>query len=244
MPEHTPREAFRRGVIELLPLAPGVFAWGLVTGVAMVKSGLTVAQALGLSLAAYAGSAQLAALPLIAAAAPLWLVTATALVVNLRFVVYSAMIRGQFAHLPPARRALLGYLVGDVMLARFMTLVQQEPGYPHRVAYYAGSAIANWLAWQVSSIAGILAADAIPAAWGLELAGTLALIALVVPLCARAPALGGVLVAGVVALLAHELPLRLGLALAIICGMAAALALEAALEGRSGDGDSDSRGSA
>lgn len=214
---------------ELLPLAPGVFAWGLVTGVAMVKSGLTVPQALGLSLLAYAGSAQLAALPLIATAAPLWLVTATALVVNLRFVVYSAMIRGHFAHLPPARRALLGYLVGDVMLARFTALVQNEPEYPHRVPYYAGGSVANWAVWQVSSIVGILAADAIPAAWGLELAGTLALIALVVPLCARAPALAGVAVAALVALLAHTLPLRLGLALAIVCGMAAALALEAVL---------------
>lgn len=214
---------------ELLPLAPGVFAWGLVTGVAMVKSGLTVPQALGLSLLAYAGSAQLAALPLIATAAPLWLVTATALVVNLRFVVYSAMIRGHFAHLPPARRALLGYLVGDVMLARFTALVQSEPEYPHRVPYYAGGSVANWAVWQVSSIVGILAADAIPVAWGLELAGTLALIALVVPLCARAPALAGVAVAALVALLAHTLPLRLGLALAIVCGMAAALALEAVL---------------
>ena len=219
---------------ELLPLTPGVFAWGLVTGVAMVKSGLTVAQALGLSLLAYAGSAQLAALPLIATAAPLWLVTATALVVNLRFVVYSAMIREHFAHLPAARRALLGYLVGDVMLARFTALVQQEPDYP-RVAYYAGGAIANWIVWQVSSIVGILAADAIPATWGLELAGTLALIALVVPLCARAPALAGVAVAALVALIAHPLPLRLGLALAIVCGMGAALALEAFMDRRGGD---------
>jgi predicted branched-subunit amino acid permease len=91
----------------------------------------------------------------------------------------------------------------------------------------------------VSSIIGILAADAIPAAWGLELAGTLALIALVVPLCARAPALAGVVVAGVVALAAHALPLRLGLALAIVCGMGAALALEAALARRPGDGGGD-----
>ena len=55
------RDAFWRGVRELLPAGPGVFAWGLVTGVAMVKSGLTVTQSVGLTLLAYAGSAQLAA---------------------------------------------------------------------------------------------------------------------------------------------------------------------------------------
>ena len=51
-----------------------------------------------LSLLAYAGSAQLAALPLIAAVAPVWLVFVTAVVVNLRFLVYSAAVRAGFAH--------------------------------------------------------------------------------------------------------------------------------------------------
>jgi predicted branched-subunit amino acid permease len=70
----SPRTAFRQGVRELMPAAPGVFAWGLVTGVAMVKSGLSVPEAIALSLIAYAGSAQLAALPLMATFAPIWLI--------------------------------------------------------------------------------------------------------------------------------------------------------------------------
>ena len=232
MPEVTRRDAFLRGARELLPAGPGVFAWGLVTGVAMVKSGLTVGQALGLSLAAYAGSAQLAALPLIAAVAPVWLVTLTALVVNLRFVVYSAITRGHFAHLGAGRRLWLGYIVGDVMFVKFTTLLAREPDYPHRVPYYVGGAVCNWVLWQISSIVGILAADAIPATWGLELAGTLALIALVVPLCNRWPALGGVVVAGTVAVLAHALPLRLGLLAGMASGMATALWIESRLDAR------------
>ena len=222
----TARDAFLRGVRELLPAGPGVFAWGLVTGVAMVKSGLTVAQATGLSLMAYAGSAQLAALPLIASAAPLWVVAFTALIVNLRFVVYSAFTRGSFAHLPAGRRAALGYLVGDVMFVRYVALLTNHPEYPQRVAYYLGGASANWVVWQVASLLGIFGADVIPTDWGLELAGTLALVALVVPLCARVPALAGVAVAALVAVAARDLPLRLGLLLAVFAGMAAALAIE------------------
>jgi predicted branched-subunit amino acid permease len=197
-----------------------------VTGVAMVKSGLSTTAALVLSLAAYAGSAQLAAMPLIAAFTPLWIVLFTATVVNLRFVVYSAMTRSSFAHLPVGRRVWLGYLVGDVMFVKFATLIMREPEYPQRVAYYVGGSASNWAVWQVSSIIGIYAADAIPAAWGLELAGTLALVALVVPLCARQPARAGVLVSGVVALLARGLPLRLGLLLAVIGGIVAAMWVE------------------
>jgi predicted branched-subunit amino acid permease len=219
-------QAARRGVRELLPFAPGVFAWGLVTGVAMVKSGLSVPEAIGLSLLAYAGSAQLAALPLLASAAPLWLITLTAVIVNLRFVVYSALTRRHFMHLPARQRLWLGYIVGDIMFVRFSSLLQREPDYPHRVAYYVGGALCNWVIWQLASFIGIAAAAQIPAEWGLELAGTLALIALLVPLCRESPALVGVLIAALVAIVTHAWPLRLGMLLGILAGMSVALWLE------------------
>ncbi|MEY3713822.1 MAG: hypothetical protein RL321_1442 [Pseudomonadota bacterium] len=220
------RDAVLRGARELLPLSPGIFAWGLVTGVAMVKSGLSTLDATILSLLAYAGSAQLAAMPLIAALAPLWLVTLTAVIVNLRFVVYTALLRPHFTHLPAGRRLWLGYIVGDIMFVRFTTLLQQEPNYPHKVAYYTGGALANWVIWQVSSLIGIFAAAAIPASWGLELAGTLALVALLVPLCRQWPALAGAIAAAIVAVLANSLPLRLGLLCGVIAGIVVALVVE------------------
>lgn len=226
MSEVTPRAAFRRGMRELLPYGPGVFAWGLVTGIAMAKSGLSLAQSLGMTFLAYAGSAQLAALPLMAAYAPLWLVTLTAIIVNLRFVVYAMVLRRHLAQLSLNTRLWLGYLTGDVMFVRYSTLLEQEPDYPQRVAYFAGGATANWIIWQVASVIGIFAAGAIPASWGLGLAGTLALIALVVPLCREPPALAGVLTAAVVAVAAHGLPLRLGLLLGIIAGCVVAIGLE------------------
>ena len=62
-----PREEFRRGVRDIVEPSFGISAWALVTGVAMIKSGLSVPLAVFMSVAVYAGSAQLAALPLIAA---------------------------------------------------------------------------------------------------------------------------------------------------------------------------------
>lgn len=61
----------RRGARDVLEFIPGIAAWGLVTGVAMVKGGLSVPLALVMSLVVFSGSAQLATLPLIAAGAPL-----------------------------------------------------------------------------------------------------------------------------------------------------------------------------
>ena len=46
-------------------MLPGTFSWGIVTGVAMVKSGLTVPQALRMTLLVYSGVSQLSALPLL-----------------------------------------------------------------------------------------------------------------------------------------------------------------------------------
>ena len=109
----TARGEFRRGVRLIMPVLPGTAAWGLVSGVAMLKTGLTSEQALAMTLLMYAGSAQLACLPLIAAGAP-WLVTlSTAAIVNLRFIIYGLGLVPAFRNEAPPVRLLLGYLNAD-----------------------------------------------------------------------------------------------------------------------------------
>jgi hypothetical protein len=91
---------FQHGWRDFRPLAPGIAAWGLMTGVAMVKSGLSIPVALVMSLLVFAGSAQLAVIPLLAAGAPVWLLWATAACVNLRFLILSTQWRPYFGVLP------------------------------------------------------------------------------------------------------------------------------------------------
>lgn len=221
-----PRAGFWHGFREFLPIIPGVLAWGLVTGIAMAQSGLTTVQCFGMTLLAYAGSAQLAALPLIATAAPVWVVALTAVIVNLRFVIYAIALKPHFRSRTRGARLALGYFTGDITFVQYVTLLEREPDYRHRIAYFAGTAAANWIGWQVGSIAGILGAAFIEGDYGLELAGTLALVALVVPLATRMPALAGIVVAGAIAVLARDLPLKLGLLAGVVCGIAAALIAE------------------
>jgi predicted branched-subunit amino acid permease len=76
------------------------------------------------------------------------------------------------------------------------------------------------------SIAGILLAEVIPGAWGLEYAAILALIAITLPMLSGRPAAAGCLTAGVVAVLAASLPLRLGLLLAVAAGVAVAMTID------------------
>ena len=54
---------FREGVRNMAPVALGIGAWGLMTGVAMVKSGMSVFESVAMTLLVYAGSSQLASIP-------------------------------------------------------------------------------------------------------------------------------------------------------------------------------------
>ena len=100
--------AFAEGFRALLPTMLGIGAWALVTGVAMVKAGMSVPLALFMSFTVYAGSAQLAILPLLMVGAPLWVVWFTAACVNLRFVILSSMWRTYFGHLRLPHRMTRG----------------------------------------------------------------------------------------------------------------------------------------
>ena len=221
------RLAFKAGQRAILPSLPGAFAWGMISGVAMVKGGLAVPWALMMSLLVYAGSAQLAALPLIVAGAPLWVIVATGLITNLRFVIYSAALRPHFADRPPAVRAALGYFMTDFTFTRFMRSVQ-EGSLPerHRDTWFAGVCSSNWITWQISATAGIIGASYVPTHWGLEFTGTLALVALVGPSLNARPAVIGAVVAAAVALLTHPMPFKLGLFCGAIAGIAAATIAE------------------
>jgi predicted branched-subunit amino acid permease len=217
------RAAFGAGQRAILPSLPGSAAWGLISGVAMVKGGLAAPWAIAMSLLVYGASAQLAALPLIIAGAPLWVIVATGFITNLRFVIYSAALRPYFAHEPLRTRATLGFFMTDFTFTLFMRRAQ-EGSLPvgHRDAWFAGVCSNNWLTWQTSAITGIVAASYVPTEWGLEFTGTLALVALVGPSLVARPALVGAIVAAVVALLGHGLPFRLGLFCGALAGIVAA----------------------
>jgi predicted branched-subunit amino acid permease len=220
------RSGFVEGTRAMGPAIVGIAAWGLVTGVAMSRSGLSTTQAIGMSLLVFAGSAQLASVPLMAAGLPIWTVLLTATLVNVRFVIFSAAIQPHFKQLPLARRALVGYLNGDLNFVLFTQRYPRVGPDPGKAGFFFGVSAANWTAWQLSSIAGILLATQIPDAWGVGFAGTLALIALVLPLAARWPGNLAVAVAAIVAVVSASLPYRMNIVLAVVAGIAVGVAAE------------------
>lgn len=217
---------FHAGAREMGGIALGIGAWGLVTGVAMVKSGLDLWLCLLMSVTVFAGSAQLSTLPLIVGGAPIWVVWATAACVNLRFVIFSAGWRPYFAHLPRGRRLLMGYVSGDLNYVCFMRRYPEPQPAPGQMAYYWGGVVVNWSAWQVMSIVGILLAHQIPTTWGLGFAGTLALLGLTGSLLSDRGTWIAAAVAACAAVAAYALPLRLNIVVAIAAAVAVGLVLD------------------
>ncbi len=222
-------DSFREGVRMIAVPAIAVAIWGFVTGVAMVNRGLSVPAAIVMTLFAYAGSAQLAALPLMAAGAPLPVVWMTALLVNLRFVIFSAAMRSHFAGLSLPQRLIGGYANGDLSFGLFsrrnLDGVERTPE-QHRGFFY-GTASVNYCAWMSSSMVGIFAGDLAPTDWGLELAALLALAAVVIPMLTRFPVIVGVIVAAIASILTAGWPMRLGVVASVVVGVAASVFVDA-----------------
>jgi len=224
--------ALREGAFAAAPQLIGIIPWGIVAGVAMVSAGLTQGQAVAMSVLVFAGSSQLAVLPLFIAKAPLWVMVATALAVNLRYVIYGAVLAPHFEHLSRPWRTLLSYITVDGIFALFVGKFRPDDARPDKHWYFLGGSLLMWTCWQIASGIGIFAGALIPRAWSLEFAATLSLIAVLVPLLFDRAAVCAALAAGAVALAGSKWPLNLGLLAAIAVGVAVALAVSRFAPGR------------
>ncbi len=206
---------FSRGAREMAGIGLGVGAWGLVTGVAMVKAGIAPALAVLMSLTVFAGTAQLATAPLIAGGAPVWVVWATALCLNLRFVVFSVQWRPYLGHLPLRQRALMAYFTADLNYVLFMRRFPDPVPAPEQVPYFWGAVLVNAGSWHLMSLLGIALGHHVPAEWGLGFAGTVALLAMTYTMLADRATWLPAIVAGAAAVAAYALPLKLNMLVAI-----------------------------
>ncbi len=221
---------FRLGALDALAAAPGLAAWGLMMGVAMVKSGMSTFEALLMGGVVYAGSSQLAAIPLLSAGAPMWVILATGFCVNLRFVVFSAHLRPYVMHLPLWQRLISGYFTTDIsyvlFIRRFPRVSSDAALRAAQQAYLTGNCAVIWVAWVGCSVLGVVLANWVPVSWGLGFAGILALLGILCSLISTHLRLLSAAVAGSAAVVAFALPFQLNIVVAIVVAVVVCLTLE------------------
>jgi predicted branched-subunit amino acid permease len=204
----------------------GVVAFGVITGVAMVASGIAPVMAMLMSIVVFAGASMVAAAQLLASGTPVLMVLVAIVFINLRFMMYSASLRLHFGREPLGWRLLIAYLQADNAYGLTLMRYAERPDAPGGRDFFLGAALMVWFGWQLAVAAGILIGAGVPASWRLEFAAPLTFLAMTVPLLRDRAMVAAALVAGITVVATHALPLKLSIPLAALAGIGAGLVFE------------------
>jgi 4-azaleucine resistance transporter AzlC len=224
------RGEFFAGCRDELPLLLGVVPFGAIYGISALDAGLGRFTSQAMSSVVFAGSAQLIAAQLVRESAPALVVIATVFVVNLRHLLYSASVAPYVSHLPMRWRIALAYLLTDEAYAVAGSRYARDGALAepsrHRHWYFLGAGLTLWASWQLSTAAGVFLGAQVPRRWSLDFTLALTFIAIVFPTLRDRATTAAALGAGLVAVLAHGLPYKLGLIVAAAIGIFVGLAAE------------------
>lgn len=223
-----PGDGWRAGVVAMLPVLLGIVPFGMVAGIAGVENGATVAQSIAFGFLSYSAAAQIAAFDLLGRGAPLIVVIGTAIVINLRFAMYSASLARHITGGRLVRRAADAYLLTDHAYALTVSRATQPPPPRYLRSYYFGAAVVMWAAQMTAVVVGALFGTGAPEAIPLAFAVPLTFLALLIPTLADRPSLLAALVAGIVAVAAQDAPANAGMLLGALAGVAAGTTAAAA----------------
>jgi len=216
------------GARDSLPMLLGAAPFGLIFGTLASPSGLSAFGAMGMSLFVFAGSSQFIALSLLASGTGLAVIILTTFIVNLRHALYAANLLPHLSSLPRRWRIMLAFWLTDETFAVVQHRYGQADDSPYKHWYQLGSSLAMYGNWQLWTIAGILLGHATPMLehLGLEFAMAATFTGIVVPMLKSRPTVASALAAAAVALLARDMPYKLGLLLAAVAGVVVGVGLE------------------
>lgn len=228
----SPQTEFWMGCRAIIPLVIGAIPFGIIFGTLAASNGLSFNAALAMSIFVFAGSSQFIALGLLGTGTALPLILLTTAVVNLRHLLYAVSLVPHVHHLPQVWKLPIGFWLTDEAFAVAIARYNQPDPSPYKHWYYLGAAGFMYVNWLICTWVGLTVGQFIPNAahWGLDFAMSVTFIGMIIPYLVNRPMVAAVMVAGVVALLAHGLPHQLGLMAATMAGMIAGVWTEGGKE--------------
>jgi 4-azaleucine resistance transporter AzlC len=227
----TRKSEFITGVRDTLPLVLGAIPFGIIFGALAVNSGLSLLGGMGLSLFVFAGSSQFIASGLVTQGVGLGLIILTTFIVNLRHALYSATLAPHVKGLPQKWLLPLGFWLTDETFAVVIGRYSRTDDSPYKHWYYLGSAVIMYTNWQLCTLIGLVAGQAIPdmRSWGLDFAMTVTFIGIVVVQLRNRPMVVAAIVAGACAVAFNGMPNKMGLFLSALVGVIAGMVAESLL---------------
>lgn len=216
-----------QGARDMTPMVIGIIPFGLAVGATIASSSVEVGVGLASAPIILAGAAQLTTVEMLDAGANPIVIIASALLINLRILLYSTSLAPWFAGAPLRQRLLLAIPVIDqthlVAMPRFERGDLDLGG---RIAYYSGGG--GWLiaAWLGSQSFALLVGAGLPPAARLDMAAPLVLVGLIAKSVATRPAVVTAAVAAIVAGVGAGLPFNAATLVAIVVAIAAGVMTE------------------
>jgi 4-azaleucine resistance transporter AzlC len=210
------RAARRQLLLDTAGIAASVIGFGLVFGLAARNAGYSPIEASAMSVFAFAGASQFAAVGYVAGGLPWAPIVVLTFLLNARHLLYSAALAPRLRGVPFVRRAAMAHVLTDeafaLSAAHFHRLGRVDVG-----GYWIGAILGVFVPWNLATIAGGLLGGAIPdpAALGLDIVFPAAMAGLAVGLITGRREL---VAAGAGAGIGVVLSLAIGPAMGIVAG--------------------------
>lgn len=216
-----------RGARAVLPILVGIIPFALVLGFIMRQTGRTAAESGFFSFSLIAGTSQVATVHLFAAGAPFLVIVATAIMINMRYAMYSLSLVPLLEGEPWWKRLLCAYVISDQSYAFTMAEVENNPDNGNIPGFLIGASLGVFLPWAAAIAVGYHAGSIIPASLPLDFTIPLVFTALLAPQLKDRPRIGAALIAAAGAIvLVPAMPLQLGFLTALLFGVGAGLLLD------------------
>lgn len=202
---------FGMGFKLMVPITTGIIPFGAVVGTLCSEAKFNFVQTVGMNIFVYAGAAQLAAIDLMTKQAVTMVVVVTGLVINLRFLLYSAAMAPFLKKSSLLEKLIAAHLLTDQSYAVMSANHDKLPTAKDAVKFYFGASLCMILVWQLSVLAGFTFGNFAPPSWGLDFGVPISFVALVLPTLKNRKYVVVALFSATVSILLYTVPMRLGL---------------------------------
>lgn len=169
---------FVAAVRDCLPLAVSVVPFGMILAATAVSTGFSPLQAVVMGVIIFGGAAQAAMVDLAGQNTSIGVIVFTALVINLRYVMYSGSIAPHLRKLSTVRRSVMATILIDQIYALAITEFSHNPD-TNEWWYYLGAGFPMVIAWVGSQIVGAVVGSRIPESLQLQFVLPLVFVSLV-----------------------------------------------------------------
>lgn len=210
---------FLDGFKAMLPITPGVLPFGTVMGTVCADANLDIFQTVGMNFFVFGGASQLVAVDLMTKNTVGLVVVITGLIINLRFMLYSAALSPVVQRSNFLVKMTSAYFLTDQNYAVMSAHSHKLKNNTESLTFYFGASVCMMLTWHSAVIAGFIFGNFAPSALALDYAVPLSFVALTMPTIRNKTYLFVAVFTSGMSLVLSYLPYNLGLIVTALMGI-------------------------